>query len=178
MKETPMTTHPNQPGLFTTPDEIERNPIRPYAGDHGDAGGNRGKTTLPKAQAEVVQHLTTATITGHTVKELCTITGRHHGSVSGSLSELHRGGIIQRLTTQRQHCSVYVLPQYVLHRTTIAPAPTKAALGNLLAEHQTAIATAITELETIADWLDGYENGRSQPVHAVIDLLERLTTNH
>jgi hypothetical protein len=42
----------------------------------------------------------------------------HHGSASGTLSNLHRVGRIVRLRQVRQRCKVYVLPEFVNERET------------------------------------------------------------
>jgi hypothetical protein len=42
----------------------------------------------------------------------------HHGTISGALSNLHKAGPIDRLTTTRNRCKVYVLPENVRGRDT------------------------------------------------------------
>lgn len=57
---------------------------------------------------------------GATWQEVGTSLGLHHGQVTGALSNLHKAGIVARLTTKRARCSVYVLPEHVAGRATAA----------------------------------------------------------
>lgn len=58
---------------------------------------------------------------GLTVAELRDIaTDHHHGTLSGTLSNLHRKGEIAMLTEKRKRCRVYVLPENVNGRATKA----------------------------------------------------------
>jgi hypothetical protein len=55
---------------------------------------------------------------GVTWLELAAVLDVHHGSASGVLSVLHKGGRICRLTERRNRCKVYCLPEYVNGRET------------------------------------------------------------
>jgi len=119
-----------QGSMFNDPASIEAAPVKPYAGGHGDAGGNRQTDHLGATQAKVLGLLEHAAGSGATVKEIREAYDEmHHGTVSGALSELHKGGIICRLATKRARCSVYVTPDNVDDRVVIPPKPTKAGLA-------------------------------------------------
>lgn len=47
--------------------------------------------------------------------------GLHHGMVSSALSNLHRAGLLARLTVRRNRSSVYVAPEFVDGRETAEP---------------------------------------------------------
>ncbi len=78
-----------------------------------DTSGNTAKT-----QSFVLNHLVYMGATGGTWKEIAEISGWHHGTVSGALSVLHKGGKIARLTERRNRCRVYVHPAYINERDT------------------------------------------------------------
>ena len=61
---------------------------------------------------------------GLTWKELADITGWHHGTTSGALSNLHKDGRISRLVEKRNKCKVYVTNADVDGRDTEAPGRT------------------------------------------------------
>lgn len=70
-----------------------------------------------------VQEATVLIITEHrdrgaTVADMREWLGVHHGTASGALSILHRNGRIARLAERRDGCKIYVVPQYVMGRTT------------------------------------------------------------
>jgi hypothetical protein len=44
----------------------------------------------------------------------------HHSGFTSSLSTLHKTGRVAALAEQREHCNVYVLPEYVGERETVA----------------------------------------------------------
>lgn len=99
----------------------------PYAGTSGWSGSDTsmdraieadtsGKTA--KRQAEVIRALESSGSTGLTWIELQQIVPLHHGTLSGSLSVLHKEGVIARLTERRSRCKVYVMPEYVNDRMT------------------------------------------------------------
>lgn len=75
-----------------------------------------GKTA--KRQAEVIRALTSSGSAGLTWTELQQIVPLHHGTLSGSLSVLHKEGVIARLTERRNRCKVYVMPEYINDRMT------------------------------------------------------------
>ena len=56
--------------------------------------------------------------TGVTVADVRRKLRIHHGTASGVLSNLHREGIIARLTERRSSSKIYVLPRYVGKRKT------------------------------------------------------------
>lgn len=72
--------------------------------------------------------------TGMTWKEFDTATGwNHHGRSTAALSGLHKQGRLVRLSLKREKCSVYVLPEHVNGRETIAHgqrASSKASAGD------------------------------------------------
>lgn len=51
---------------------------------------------------------------GATWRELSTITGLHHGQISGLLSKMHERGDVFALVSQRDRCHPYVLSRYRL----------------------------------------------------------------
>jgi len=56
------------------------------------------------------------------MREACdALPGGSHQSVSSALSNLHKAGVVTRLTQTRQGCGVYVLdePRFVLGRETV-----------------------------------------------------------
>jgi hypothetical protein len=102
-------------------------PALPYAGTSGWSGSDTsraravtddrsGKTTA--RQMETLRLLGDAGVTGMTWTEMASITGEHHGQVTGALSTLHKKGHIARLSESRQRCKVYVLPEHVNGRDT------------------------------------------------------------
>lgn len=54
---------------------------------------------------------------GITVKEMRQRPQFHHGNASGALSNLHRKGLIVRLTETRGGCVVYCLPEFAGQRS-------------------------------------------------------------
>jgi hypothetical protein len=63
-------------------------------------------------QRRTVTELHNAGVHGLTWRELSGLTGWHHGSTSGSLSNLHHADRIMRLAETRDRCKVYVLPEF------------------------------------------------------------------
>lgn len=126
-----------QPGLFDDPESIEVAPIRPYAGTIGHAGSvtserRAARQPAGKNQQTVLQALGLAGRTGVTVAEMRAHTGWHHGTASGCLSNLHKGGLVARLADERDGCQVYVLPHHVAGRTLAPHRPTKQGLAGRL----------------------------------------------
>lgn len=93
----------------------------PYGGDatrnSGFAGSETSRARAREAdlsgltgvrQRETVRTLTFRGERGVTWKELSEITGWHHGTSSGALSNLHKAGRIARLKEIRNRCKVYV----------------------------------------------------------------------
>lgn len=104
-------------------------PELPYAGTSGHSGGDTsreraerddGDGTTTHRQRTVMDYLSRRLDHGATWKEVGSRFGWHHGQASGVLSVLHKTGHIERLTERRDRCSVYVLPEYVAGRDTIA----------------------------------------------------------
>ena len=104
-----------------------RIPLLPYAGTSGWSGSEtsharavsadrNGTTTVQQRQA--LESLALALTRGRTWRELADEYGWHHGSASGVLSVLHKEGLVARLSTSRQRCKVYVLPDYIEGRET------------------------------------------------------------
>jgi hypothetical protein len=85
-----------------------------------------GKTA--RRQHMILAALGTCGQTGATWREMLDIVAAddptvHHGTISGALSNLHRDGRVALLaeTRPQQRSKVYVLPEHVAGRPTIAP---------------------------------------------------------
>lgn len=104
-------------------------PVLPYNG--GTSSGWSGSDTsreraeradrsrvTGKRQKQILTYLGRFGSVGGTYKEVGDSIGVGHGTSSGALSALHMAGKVARLTTIRQHCKVYVLPEYVEGRET------------------------------------------------------------
>ncbi|UVK61370.1 winged helix-turn-helix DNA binding domain protein [Microbacterium phage Gingerbug] len=100
-----------------------------YGGTEGSSGSDASHEraareardgTATARQTVLLDSLAGAGAEGLTWRELGTATGLHHGQVTGGLSNLHKAGMIARLTVKRGRCSVYVLPEHVDGRTTVA----------------------------------------------------------
>lgn len=111
-------------------------PVLPYGGASDPNSGFSGSETSEerarhldqsgttgRRQAEALRALAAVGATGLTWRELATMLEVHHGAASGVLSNLHKTGLIDRLTLTRQRSKVYVLPEYVNDRPTEAPKP-------------------------------------------------------
>lgn len=99
-----------------------------YAGTEGSSGSDASHEraeaeaadgTASARQRLILAELEYAGASGMTWRELGTNLGLHHGQVTGSLSNLHKGQKIARLTVKRDRCSLYVLPQHVGKRATV-----------------------------------------------------------
>ena len=125
------------------PDDDDNVVALPYGGDSnpnsGFAGSETSRARAREAdlsgltgarQRETIRLLTSRGGRGITWKELADLTGWHHGTCSGALSNLHKVGRIARLSEKRLRCKVYVLPDYVGERETERPGRT--STGNLL----------------------------------------------
>jgi hypothetical protein len=75
--------------------------------------------TASARQKEALRYARLGGTYGLTVKELRDMTGWHHGQASSVLSVLHKEGKLERLTTRRDRCQVYVRPAYVMGRETV-----------------------------------------------------------
>lgn len=102
----------------------------PYDGSSGHSGSEtshdrareRDTTGITgRLQRALLALVSDAGANGLTIAEARQeFTGDHHGSLSGALSNLHKDGRIERLTDRRSRCEVYVLPEYVNGRETVA----------------------------------------------------------
>lgn len=99
----------------------------PYNGTSGWSGSDTSMERALNAdssgvtgdrQKKVLESLRNSGITGLTWVELQKILPLHHGTLSGSLSVLHKQGVISRLSEKRNGCKVYVLPEFVNNRMT------------------------------------------------------------
>ena len=61
---------------------------------------------------DVLVHLEDAGSMGYTWKELQPLVKRHHGSISGSLSNFHGQKMVYRTTRKRKGCFVYIHAMY------------------------------------------------------------------
>lgn len=61
---------------------------------------------------EILMYLETAGLKGHTWKELQTVIHKHHGTISGCLSNLHAQRMIYRTKKKRKDCAVYIHAMY------------------------------------------------------------------
>lgn len=115
-------------------------PVLPYAGTSGWSGSETSRSTvvdqdndgrtLDKQQQALRSFGTHNTYGqgedahyigrsyGLTWRELDTLTSWGHGSTSRVLSDLHKAGLLARLSEVRNRCKVYVLPEYVAGRET------------------------------------------------------------
>lgn len=104
------------PDLFT--------PSLPYNGGSGSSGSDtsraREKSRDSNGQTKEIQGLVLGWILwsearGMTWREIQNEIGshHHHGIISGALSNLHKTGLIARLSEIRDGSKVYVMPQHV-----------------------------------------------------------------
>lgn len=107
-------------------------PILPYGNDDEPNSGHSGSDTsaerakrrdssgaTAKIQGKIMGKISASDFDGVTVSELRdALPDTHHGTISGSLSNLHAGGRIARLTEKRGGCKIYVLPRYTGSRET------------------------------------------------------------
>lgn len=61
---------------------------------------------------DILIHLENAGSMGYTWKELQSVVHRHHGSISGALSNLHGQQLIYRTKRKRKDCAVYIHAMY------------------------------------------------------------------
>lgn len=102
-------------------------PVLPYAGTSGWSGSDTSKGRAIEAdttgvtgrrQLAVLSYLGGCGAYGATWQELARVLDMHHGTASGTLSGLHKGGRIARLADKRNRCKIYVLPECVNGRET------------------------------------------------------------
>lgn len=110
-------------------DDIEL-PVLPYGGTNPSSGYSGSNTSAQRArqndssgktaetQVKILSALTSAGTYGMTVAEAREVVGRHHGVVSGCLSNLHKVDAIARLAATRDGCKIYVMPNRVAGRKT------------------------------------------------------------
>jgi hypothetical protein len=102
-------------------------PLTPYAGTSGwrgsEASQDRVKTDDANGATSLRQRISlyrvrTQGARGLTWKELGEIENWHAGQSSGSLSVLHKEGLVYRLKEKRNRCSIYVTEEYINGRET------------------------------------------------------------
>lgn len=106
-------------------------PSLPYAGSSGWSGSEAsreraeerdsdGRTT--RLQSEVERYVSRLGVPGATIAEAReAFPEHHHGSLSGTLTALHKDGRLLRLTEKRGKCSVYINPRFLLGREAVPP---------------------------------------------------------
>jgi DNA-binding transcriptional regulator YhcF (GntR family) len=122
------------------PDDRDDNNVvsLPYGGDRNPSSGFAGSDTsrarareadlsglTGERQQRTITELHRAGERGLTWRDLAALTGWHHGTTSGVLSNLHRAGRIARLAERRQRSKVYVLPDQVGDRDVERPGRTQ-----------------------------------------------------
>lgn len=90
----------------------------PTSTDRAETEANNGKGAY--RQSAALGEVRRSGFVGSTWKELADARGWHHGQASSALSNLHRRGMVVRLDDVRQGCGVYVLPENVHGRETVA----------------------------------------------------------
>lgn len=109
------------------PNPSEFEPELPYAGTSGFSGSDTSEQRARSAdrsgktknrQFQTMRYLHDAGANGLTWKDLGALTGMYHGPASNVLSVLHMKDKIKRLSLSRDGSKIYVLPEYVLGRTT------------------------------------------------------------
>ena len=92
---------------------------------------------------------------GLTSGEFGELEGVHHGTASGTMTNLHQGGKVVRLTTTRDGRKIYVLPQWTKGRATERVGNTKA-------------------LDLISDLVDHVKSNPSAGSSVLIDRARKL----
>lgn len=97
-------------------------PVLPFAGTSGWSGSDTSRErAVTQDKDGTTKNRQTLTLRilwekskydGITWSELSEATGWHHGTSSGVLSVLHKGGFIVRLRERRNKCAVYVSPVF------------------------------------------------------------------
>lgn len=62
--------------------------------------------------ADILVYLEDAGVMGYTWKELQPLVRRHHGSISGALSNLHKQRMVYCTKRKRKNCAVYIHAMY------------------------------------------------------------------
>lgn len=91
---------------------------RPTSKDRARAEATSGRSAT--RQESIVALLRRRGARGATWREasLAIESREHHSGFTSSLSTLHAAGKVAALTEERDHCAVYVLPEYVGERPT------------------------------------------------------------
>jgi hypothetical protein len=103
-------------------------PVLPYNGNSGWSGSDTSHQRAKKQDKEgetqarqraILLALLDAESDGLTWKEVDSLLEiNHHGSTTGSLSNLHKANKIARLAEKRGRCKIYVHPDYINGRET------------------------------------------------------------
>jgi hypothetical protein len=64
------------------------------------------------SDTDILVHLEDAGVMGYTWKELQPLVHRHHGSISGALSNLHKQRMAYQTKRKRKNCAVYIHSLY------------------------------------------------------------------
>lgn len=102
----------------------ETAPAEPYAGT--EIGQDRRRDKVTERQRRIRHYLANSGNSGATAREVLQYLQKtynpteHHGNVSGSLSAMHKDGVVTRLRSRRDGYSIYVLPAHVAGRESIA----------------------------------------------------------
>lgn len=100
-------------------------PVLPYNGSSGHSGTDTSKERADvqdksgktkNLQNATLELLRTKHFIGITWHELAQALNIHHGTASGVLSNLHKGGLIVRLAMRRGRSKIYVLPEWIEFR--------------------------------------------------------------
>jgi hypothetical protein len=143
-------------------------PVLPYAGTSGWSGSDTSldrvlhedSTGITSArQAYVMNFVRLAGYHGVTSKELRERSEWHHGQASGALSVLHKVGRLARLHSaeaRRDRCAVYVTPDYINGRQTVAQGRrTKYDAGDVLVwVNRLALAGHKEASDLLLEWTD------------------------
>lgn len=106
-------------------------PILPYSNPVPNSGWSGSDTSRDRAierdssgktvtsQTKILTLVISSGYNGLTVAEARKVLPNdHHGTVSGTLSNLHKAGDIDRLKATRNKCKIYVAPSAVFGRPT------------------------------------------------------------
>lgn len=149
----------------------------PYAGTTGHAGSPTSREraerevedgTTQRRQRSILEHLSGSGPVGSTVAELRRDLTEHHGQISGSLSSMHRDGLIVALMERRNGCGVYVLPEHRQGRLERPFRPNRALTEKeqaLVDDFRTAVQLSADSLLTI----------RPSSARALLKVIERLS---
>lgn len=166
---------------------FEGMPVLPYPdGEDRSSGWSGSETSHERAQARDTSGetgrnqaqlrllLMSRAGRGATWAEVSEYFGWHHGVSSGLLSNLHKAGLLARLTERRNRCAVYVLPEHVDGRETRRYGRTRVAMT---AEPVQAPRVLTLAERASAAWLEDYLEGyptASRHYAVVLAALERL----